>query len=162
MNQLDELRKFLVGLCDWREAHAGFDATVEGIAPELRGIRPDGLPYSAWELIEHMRLTQHDILDFCINDEYEELKWPDDYWPAASGPPTSEAWDESIADFRKDREALKRLAADPKCDLFAKVPPPRGTGQTYLREVVLVADHNAYHLGQLVMVRRLLGDWATK
>lgn len=159
MKQLDELRNFLVGLCDWREAHAGFDAAVEGIAPELRGIRPEGLPYSTWELVEHMRLTQRDILDFCVNDDYEEMKWPDDYWPPNSGPPASEAWDESIAGFRKDREALKQLAADPKLDLFAKVPPPRGTGQTYLREVVLVADHNAYHLGQLVVVRRLLGDW---
>jgi uncharacterized damage-inducible protein DinB len=105
-----------------------------------------------------MRLTQRDILDFCRNPNYVEAEWPEDYWPPTAAPPTEAAWDESIAGFRSDREALKQLADDSATDLFAQIP--HGTGQTYLRELLVVADHNAYHLGQLVAVRRQLGIWA--
>ena len=104
-----------------------------------------------------MRITQHDILDFCRNADYEEIKWPDDYWPASPEPPSPTAWDESISAFREDRAALEALALDESIDLFAKIP--HGSGQTYLREILLVADHNAYHLGQLVAVRKQLGAW---
>ena len=149
------LRTHLRKLLDWRDAHAGFDAAVDGIPPEFRGRQPEGLPYSPWQLLEHLRLAQHDILDFCRNPEYGEMKWPDDYWPASAEPPSAEAWDESIAGYRADRDALKQLAAE--ADLFAEIP--HGSGQTYLRELLLVADHNAYHVGQLVAVRRLLGIW---
>ncbi len=150
----DSLRTQLAKLLDWKEAHVGFDAAVEGISPDIRGRRPEGLPHSPWELLEHLRITQHDILDFCVNPAYEEMHWPDDYWPSSSQP-TAEQWDKSIKDFRADREAMKRLAAE--ADLFAKIP--HGTGQTYLREILLVADHTTYHVGQLVSVRQLLGAW---
>ena len=114
------------------------------------------LPYSPWQLLEHMRIAQHDIFDFCRNPNYVEMKWPDDYWPNPE-PPGADAWEKSVAAFRRDREALKQFFADPSLDLLAAIP--HGTGQTYLREALLIADHNAYHLGQLVAVRRVLGNW---
>ena len=151
------LRAHLVRLLDWPDAHATFDAAVEGVPPALRGVRPEGLPHSPWELVEHLRIAQRDILDFCRDPAYREPKWPDDYWPASVSPPREEAWDESIAAFRADRDALREIAAGPRPDLFAAIP--HGSGQTYLRELLLVADHGAYHVGQLVLVRRLLGAW---
>jgi uncharacterized damage-inducible protein DinB len=153
----DALRAHLRKLLDWQDAHASFDAAVEDVPPGLRGKRPDGLPHSPWQLLEHLRLAQRDILDFCRDSEYAERKWPDDYWPADPEPPSPDAWDESVAAFRADRRELQRLASDPALDLFAEIP--HGDGQTYLRELLLVADHNAYHVGQLVAVRRLLGAW---
>ena len=151
------LRAQLAGFLDWKDAHASFDAAVDGITPELRGRQPDGLPYSPWQLLEHMRIAQHDILDFCRNPSYAEMKWPDDYWPKDPGPPGPTAWDESLAAFRRDREAMQQLVQDSSVELFATIP--HGSGQTYIREALLVADHNAYHVGQLVAVRRLLGIW---
>lgn len=153
----DPLRAHLLRLLDWQDAHVTFEAAVDGITGEMRGRRPDGLPYSPWQLVEHMRIAQADILDFCRNPEYAEMRWPDDYWPASAQPPSEAAWNASIQAFRRDQEALARLAADPAIDLFAAIP--HGTGQTYLRELLLVADHNAYHVGQLVALRRLLGNW---
>ena len=153
----DPLREHLAKILDWHDAHVDFDGAVEGIAPEQRGVQPDGLPYSPWQLLEHIRIAQHDILDFCLNPAYEDMKWPDDCWPKTAAPPTRDAWSDSIAGYRADRESLKRLAADPAIDLFARIP--HGQGQTYLREVLLVADHTAYHVGQLVAVRRLLRIW---
>ena len=150
------IREHLVKLLDWEDAHVGFDKAVDGIAPDLRGKTPAGLPYSAWQLVEHLRRTQWDILDFCRNPHYVEIKWPDDYWPASAAPAAGE-WDQSVQRFRDDRKALQQLAADHSLDLTAKIP--HGQGQTYLRELVLVADHTAYHVGQLVLVRRLLGIW---
>ncbi|MBW3655002.1 MAG: DinB family protein [Gemmatimonadetes bacterium] len=154
----DSLRSHLGRLLDWQDAHATFDAAVQGIAPEFHGIRPPGLPHSAWELLEHLRITQRDILDFCRDPGYAEPKWPDDYWPPSPTPPSRDAWNHSEAEFRDDRNVLKQLAADPAVDLFAAIP--HGTGQTILRELLLVADHNAYHVGQLVLLRRALGIWA--
>lgn len=151
------LRDHLRRLLDWKDAHATFDAAVDGVPPELRGLRPDGVPYSPWELLEHLRIAQRDILDFCRDAAYRERVWPDDYWPGSPAPPSGEAWDESIRACRADRDALQSLAADPAIDLFAEIP--HGSGQTYLRELLLVADHAAYHVGQLVLVRRLLGAW---
>jgi hypothetical protein len=151
------LREHLRKLLAWGDAHAGFDRAVAGLAPELRGVRPDGLPYSPWELLEHLRITQEDILDFSRNPEYRELSWPEDYWPASPAPPDDGAWDRSIAACRAGREALQAMATDPATDLFATIP--HGQGQTYLREILLAADHAAYHVGQLVLVRRLLGAW---
>jgi hypothetical protein len=149
----EQLRKLLA----WGDAHVDYDRAVAGLAPELRGVRPDGLPYSPWELLEHLRITQHDILDFSRNPHYAELSWPEDYWPDSATPPDAEAWDRSVAAYHTDREALQALAADESIDLFARIP--HGQGQTYLRELLLVADHNGYHVGQLVLVRRLLGAW---
>src|SRR2546422_301131 len=160
MAQDEPVRKHLVNLLDWEDAHAGFDATVKGIAPAFHGVAPHGLPHSPWQLLEHLRLTQRDILDFCRNPAYAERAWPEEYWPPSAGPPTRAAWDESITAFRRDREALKQLPADSAVDLFARIP--HGTGQTYLRERLLVADHNADHVGQLVLVRRCLGIWPPK
>jgi uncharacterized damage-inducible protein DinB len=151
------LRDQLLRLLDWRDAHLGFDAAVDGLPSGLRGAPVEGLPYTAWQLLEHLRLAQHDILDFCRNPSYAQPAWPDDYWPASAAPPTADAWDESIRAFRADRDALKALATDPDVDLFAEIP--HGSGQTYLRELLLVADHTAYHVGQFVVLRRLLGDW---
>ena len=153
----DATRSLIARLLDWEDAHAGFENVVPGVPPELRGQVPAGLPYSPWQLLEHMRITQVDILDFCRDPSYKERRWPDDYWPARPSPPSPSAWDDSVGRYRADRDALKRLALDPSVDLLAKVPP--GKDQTYLRELLLVADHTAYHLGQMVVVRRALGAW---
>jgi hypothetical protein len=153
----DPLRTHLPRLLDWHDAHVDFDTAVKDLAPELRGMRPEGLPYSPWRLLEHLRRTQRDILNFCRDPEYVAPTWPDDYWPESDAPPDPDAWERSIAAFRDDRDQLKRLAADPAVDLFA--PVPQGEGQTFLRELLLVADHNAYHLGEFVVARRLLGAW---
>jgi uncharacterized damage-inducible protein DinB len=151
------LRQQLSRFLSWEEAHAGFDKAVADIPAATRAAQSSGLPYSPWQLVEHLRRTQHDILDFCRNPNYKELHWPDDYWPSAAAPPSAAAWDESIRQFREDRKALQQLAADPHVDLSARIP--HGNGQTYLRELLLVADHNAYHVGELIVVRRLLGIW---
>lgn len=153
----ESLRAHLTNLLAWRDAHVSFEAAVAGLPAALRGVQPPGLPYSAWQLLEHLRLAQADILDFSRNADYQEREWPAGYWPARSTPPSDEAWDESVAAFLRDRAELERLARDPELDLFA--PIPHGTGQTYLRELLLAADHNAYHLADLVAVRRLLGAW---
>ena len=150
------VRDHVARLLSWGDAHVGFDDAVAGIPAKVRGRRPSGL-HSPWELLEHLRIAQHDILDFCRNANYKEMHWPDDYWPKAPAPPSAAAWNASIEQFRKDRKALQRIAANPKIDLAARIP--HGTGQTYLRELLLTADHTAYHVGQLVLVRRLLGAW---
>ncbi len=151
------MREQLARALDWGEAHADFDKAVEGLAPALCGGRVPGLPHSAWEILEHLRIAQHDILDFARNPGYTERAWPAEYWPATPSPPTPEAWDESVAAFRRDRDALKQLATDASLDLTSRIP--HGTGQTYLRQVLLVIDHNAYHVGEMVLLRRLLGAW---
>lgn len=156
MNQNEELRKHLEKLLVWEDAHAGFDAAVEGIPPKLYGVKPEGLPYSLWQILEHLRICQWDILEFCRNPKYQELKM-EEYWPKSTAPPSSNAWQKSIAAFRADRKALRELARNSDVDLFAKIP--HGSGQTYLRELLLVADHNAYHVADLIAIRRLLGKW---
>jgi hypothetical protein len=155
--KIDALREQLAKALAWSDAHVDFDGAVRGLPERLRGIRPKGLPYSAWQLVEHIRLAQSDILDFCRNPKYRAQNWPDDYWPARPAPPTRSAWSRSLAAFRADRRELQRLARNPRLDLFAKIP--HGDGQTYLREILLAADHTAYHVGELVMLRRLLGAW---
>jgi uncharacterized damage-inducible protein DinB len=150
-------RDHLVHLLDWEEAHVGFDKAVEGIPVAKRGARATGFEHSPWQLVEHMRLAQEDILDFCVNAHYEHtLKWPDDYWPSPT-PSSEAAWQESIASFTRSREKMKALAREVE-DLTAKVPTGQGN-QTYLRAILLVADHTAYHVGQLVAARRALGIW---
>jgi hypothetical protein len=153
----DALRTELARLLAWEDAHVGFDAAIGGIPTDRRGVRPAGLPYSLWQLLEHLRRTQRDILDFCINPEYRELSWPDDYWPSTPDPPSPAAWEDSIRQYREDRQALQDLAASGDVNLTATIP--HGNGQTYFRELVLAADHAAYHIGELVVVRRLLGLW---
>src|SRR4051795_11978439 len=157
MGQKDRLREHLVELLGGGHAHLNFAAAVAGLPPGLRGGRPPGLPHTPWRLLEHMRIAQWDILRFCIDPHHVSPKFPDGYWPDGDAPPDPDAWDRSVAAFRADLQAMKDLVADPETDLMA--PIPHGQGQTILREVLLVADHNAYHLGQFVTVRRLLGAW---
>ncbi len=156
MNQDTILRSHLKRILDWEDAHVGFDNAIKGIPPKLRGVKPQGLPYSPWQILEHIRICQYDILDFCRNPEYKERRM-EEYWPKTAAPPTTKAWNESIAAFRKDRDALKKLASDPRIDLFVEIP--HGTGQTYLRELLVVSDHNAYHIADIVAQRRILGIW---
>ena len=158
MTKSDPLREHLVRLLDWEEAHAGFDKAVGGLAPEKRGARAPGFEHSPWQLLEHLRIAQADILDFCVNANYvHERAWPDDYWPKAPAPGDAAAWDASIAAYKKDREAMKELVRI-QPDLLALVPTGKGH-QTYLRSIFLIADHAAYHVGQMVAVRRALNAW---
>lgn len=151
------LREHVVSLLNGGNAHIDWKGTFKGIPAKLRGVRPEGLPYSIWDLLEHMRLAQWDILEFSRDAKHVSPEWPAGYWPGAQTHPSAKAWDNSLKSFERDLAAMKKLVANPKTDLFA--PIPHGTGQTILREALLVADHNAYHLGQILTVRRLLGNW---
>lgn len=153
----DPFRSHLAKALDWGEAHVDFDAALKNIPADKRGVVPPGGEYSIWQLLEHMRIAVHDILDFSRNPNYREMKWPDDYWPKSPQPPSAAAWDESFAAFKREREEMKRLVLDLSFDLFARIP--YGNGQTVAREALLIVDHNAYHLGQIVLVRRQLGIW---
>ncbi|HTP85390.1 MAG TPA: DinB family protein [Bryobacteraceae bacterium] len=148
------LRKHLDNLLRMEGAHLAFAEALADFPAELRGKKPKGAPHTAWQLLEHMRLAQEDILDFSRNPDYQERRFPDDYWPAAETPPTNDAWQDSVKQFQRDLKAMQKLIADPAHDLFA--PIPHGQGQTLLREALLVADHNSYHLGQLVFLRKTL------
>ena len=150
-------RAIVASSLDWHEAHATFDDAVADLPQDVRGRRPHQFPHSSWELVEHIRRTQADILEFCLNPAYKELDWPADYWPPSAAPPSPSAWEDSVAAVVRDRHALETLAGDPAIDLFARIP--HGSGQTYLRELLLVADHTAYHVGQLVAARQALGAW---
>ena len=153
------VRDHLVRVLDWDDAHVGLDKAIDGIPPDQRGVRPPGFQHSVWQLLEHIRLAQDDILDFCVNSGYEHtMKWPDDYWPPDPAPPGQHAWTESIAGYKRGVEELKKIARTIE-DLSAAVPTGK-KNQTYLRSVLLVADHTAYHVGQIVAVRRALGIWS--
>ncbi len=151
------LRKHLIYLLRGGGAHVDFDTAVGKLPAALRGAKPKGSPHTAWRLLEHMRLAQWDILEFSRNPKHESPDFPEGYWPQADAPPTKGAWAQSLKSFRRDLQEMEDLVANPATDLFARIP--HGSGQTILREALLVADHNAYHLGELVMVRRLLGAW---
>jgi len=151
------LRKQLIALLRGGQAHARFDAAVKGFPSDRIGLRPEGAPHSAWELLEHMRIAQSDILQFSKSAKHVSPPWPEGYWPAAPAPKRKTQWNESVKAFRADLAAFEKLVLNPKKDLHE--PFPWGDGQTLLREALLIADHNAYHLGQLVLVRRLLGAW---
>jgi hypothetical protein len=154
-----ELRKQLLALLEGGQAHATFDDVVKDLPAKLRGVVPESLPYSAWQLIEHLRITQRDILNFSAppTGGYHAINWPDDYWPKSVEPPTEHAWDQSIAAIRSDLKHFEDLIRKPESDLFK--PFRWGDGQNLLREALLIADHTAYHLGELVVLRRLLGEW---
>ena len=151
------MREQLLELLKGGGAHLTFEKAVADLPADLRGAKPAGQPHTPWRLLEHMRIAQWDILDFCQNPKYVAPKWPDEYWPADDAPPKPAAWDNSVKQFRKDLQTIEDLVSDPATQLFA--PIPHGQGQTIFREAMLVADHNAYHLGQLVLLRRLLGAW---
>jgi hypothetical protein len=152
-----QLREHLIYLLNGGGAHARFDDVVKDMPEELRGVKPDRLPHTAWMLLEHLRLAQWDILEFSRNSRHTPPDWPTGYWPGTETPTSTAAWNKSIQQFRRDLKAMQDLVANPKTDLYARIP--WGDGQTLLREALLVADHNAYHLGQLVDLRRLLGAW---
>lgn len=154
-------RAIVASSLGWEEGHASVDGAVKNLAPALRGKRPEGYPHSPWELVEHIRITQRDLLEFCQDPDYvERLEWPHDYWPASPNPPSAGAWDKSIAEYKRDREAFARFTTETDLDLTSKIP--RGKGQTYLRTILLAVDHASYHVGQIVSVRRLLGAWPAK
>lgn len=155
------LREQLKALLDGGQAHATFDAAVKDFPERLRGVVPEKLPYSAWQIVEHIRITQRDILEYSDNAEggYKALQWPEDYWPKEAEPPRAAAWERALEEIRRDREAFEALLA--KADDVALVRPFAWAedGQSLLREAFLVADHAAYHTGELIVVRRLLGAW---
>ncbi len=151
------LREHLLYLLRGGGGHLDFEKAIADLPVELRGARPAGVAHSPWRLLEHLRIAQWDILEFCRNPRHVSPSFPDGYWPADDWPPDDKAWDRSVEAFRADLKAMQDLVADPATDLFA--PIAHGDGQTALREALLVADHNAYHLGQLVMARRCLGAW---
>lgn len=154
----DAVRDHLMRVLHWEDAHVGFDKAVAGVPAEARGARPPGFEHSPWQLLEHIRIAQDDILDFCLNDAYEHhLSWPGDYWPASAAPPDDAAWHASIAACTQSRERLQEMAREVD-DLTAHVPTGKDN-QTYLRAILLAADHVAYHVGQMVSVRRALGVW---
>ncbi|MFP5276515.1 MAG: DinB family protein [Acidobacteriota bacterium] len=151
------LREQLVAFLNGGNAHASFEDAVKDLPAALRGKRPPGAPHSPWELLEHLRIAQWDILEFARSAQHQSPKWPEGYWPASPAPPDDKAWEKSVRAFRHDLKAMCDLVSDPATDLYAKIP--HGDGQTILREALLAADHNAYHVGQLILARRLLGAW---
>jgi DinB superfamily len=159
MAESAEVVKELLALLEGKQAHAGFEKAVKDFPAELRGVVPEKLPYSAWQLIEHLRITQRDILEFSAppTGGYQHKEWPKAYWPESAGPPYPGAWDETLAAIRADQKAFEALLQKPGVDLYK--PFRWGDGQNLLREAMLIADHNAYHLGELVVLRRLLGIW---
>lgn len=157
MDSEKRLRQQLANFIDWHEAHADLAAAVDNFPAELRGRVPAGMPHSAWQLLEHIHIALWDIVEFCRNTRHKSPPWPEGYWPKKPAPPTDEAWDESVEAIRTSLGELRELINDPKQDLFA--PLAGGSGQTLLREALLAADHNAYHLGQLVLVRKALQSW---
>ena len=157
MSHDDALRKQLIAFLLKSEAHAGLETAVKDFPGGQRGVRPQGSPHSGWELLEHLRLAQRDILDFSRSADYKPRKWPDDYWPASPEPTSAAAWAESVRSILADRDGFIELLEDSQRDLYQ--PFPWGEGQTLLREALLLIDHNAYHVGEMVLVRRMLGSW---
>jgi hypothetical protein len=153
----DPLRAHVLELLDGGSAHLRFDKAIAKLPASLRGKRPRGLSETPWRLLEHLRIAQWDILEFSRDPRHVSPEFPRGYWPDGDAPPSTRAWERSVQAFRGDLAAMRALVADPASDLFT--PFAHGTGQTLLREALLIADHNAYHVGQLVMVRRLLGAW---
>ena len=153
----DPLREQIVSLLHGGHAHVTFDDAVKDFPARLRGVKPAGAPHTAWQLLEHLRIALWDILEFSRNSKHVSPKWPEGYWPKTEKPPSDAAWKKSIASINKDLQAMQKLIENPKTDLHARIP--HGTGQSILREALLVADHNSYHVGQLVLLRRLAGAW---
>ncbi len=160
MNMDEDLRQHLIYLLRGGGAHVKCEDVIADFPANLRGQKAANLPHSAWMLLEHMRIAQWDILEFSRNRKHKSPDWPGGYWPSSDAPSGTAQWNTSIKQFRADLKAIQDLVKNPKADLFARIP--WGDGQTILREALLVADHNAYHLGQIVDVRRLLGAWPEK
>ena len=156
-DELTQIREIVARSLSWEEAHATFDAAVANLAVDLRGTRPDNFPHSVWELVEHIRIAQEDLADFMERADYHQYKWPDEYWPSNPAPPSEKAWGDSIAAVLRDREHIREITMRESIDLTAKIP--WGNGQTYLRTILVAVDHTAYHVGQILAVRKLLGAW---
>jgi hypothetical protein len=156
-NEDRSLREHLVELLQGGSAHTGFADAIKKVPAKLYGTKAAGLPHSPWMLLEHLRIAQLDILEFSRNPKHKSPPWPEGYWPKSAAPPTAAAWTKSVKDFRKDLKAMQTLVSNPRTDLYKKIP--WGDGQTILREALLAADHNAYHIAQLVDVLRALGAW---
>ena len=155
---IDQWAAIVASSLNWEQAHSSLDNVVKALPPELRGRRPDNFPHSVWELVEHIRITQHDLLDFCANPRYEEkMKWPDDYWPPSPQPADDASWYASLSAIRADAHALGEFTKNNAAILTERIP--HGTGQTYLRTVLVAVDHTSHHAGQIIAVRRLLGVW---
>ena len=156
------IRKQLVELLRGEQAHATFEDVVKNFPPKLRGVAPTGLPYSAWQVLEHIRIAQDDIVRFSMNHDgaYHSPQWPEGYWPASAAPADSKSWEHSVQQVQSDRDKMIRLVNDPASNLLS--PFPWGEGQNLLREAMLVADHTSHHLGGLIVIRRLLGAWPAK
>ena len=151
------LRDELLHLLRGGNAHMSFDEAVTDFPMTAINQRPPNVPYTPWHLLEHMRIAQWDILDFMRNPDYRELKWPDDHWPASDAMADEAAWEQTLATFRADLQAVEEIADDPQTDLYARIP--HGTGQIILREILLVADHNAHHIGEFAILRQVMGTW---
>ena len=149
--------KELISLIEKGNAHASFEDAVEGISMDLIAAVPDRLPYGVWHMAEHLRITQWDILEFCLGPGHVSPKWPDEYWPAVGPEVAKEQWQATLSGFRKDRQRFLDLLKDESRDLYA--PFEYGDGQSLFREALLLADHNSYHVGEIIVIRRLLGDW---
>jgi hypothetical protein len=156
-NQDKALREQLVKLLSDSEAHANFETAVKDLPADVQGKRPKGAAHSPWEMLEHLRIAQWDILEFARNAKHKSPDFPEGYWPKSPEPPDAKAWEKSAAAFRADRKSLCDLINNESTDLFAKIA--HGDGQTILRQVLLAADHNAYHIGELILLRRILGAW---
>jgi len=158
MSGNEQWKGIVASSLDWEQAHASLEHAVAGLSAELRSKKPTSLPHSVWDLVEHIRIAQHDLLDFCTNPEYHhDLDWPADYWPKEAKPVSDAEWEKSLADFSNDRQKLKAFTSEEGSDLSAAIP--WGTGQTFLRTVLVELDHASYHTGEIVTVRRLLGAW---
>jgi hypothetical protein len=157
MESEQQLREHVVNLLTSQDAHADFDAAVKDMPAKLRGERPKGAEHSPWEVLEHLRIAQWDILEFTVNPKHKSPEFPAGYWPKTQTPANEAAWERSVGGFRKDLKALCDLVASESTDLLAKIP--HGDGQTILRQALVAADHNAYHVGELVLLRRMLGAW---
>ena len=164
MSASDALRALLTTQLDATVARRPPDEILHAVPPEARGVQPDGLPeaYSLWQILEHMRICQADYLGYCVNPDYSLPTWPDDYWPDAVAPPSPDAWNRSLKQFRDGLQSVKQLVNNPDVEIDGAIPHGDGAayhGTTYASEIGAIADHNAYHLGQFVTVRRLLGVW---
>jgi hypothetical protein len=149
----EQLAKFLPG----GEAHADLKSVLDDFPVKVRGVVPKGAEHSAWQLLEHIRIALHDLLDFSTNPNYVAPEWPKDYWPREAAPADGDAWDVSVKAVKKDIADFEKLVGNPESNLYATIP--WGDGQTLLREVLLAGQHTSYHLGQIVLLRRLLGAW---
>ena len=158
MTEDDGWKTIVASTLDWDQAHLSFDSAIDGMPANLRAAKAEGLPHSVWDILEHIRIAQKDLLDFCSNADYHhELAWPDDYWPATVDRVSDEEWEKSLTQLKHDRVAFKTFTTESGRDLTTKIPG--GTGQTYLRTILVAQDHASYHTGELVALRRLLGAW---